>query len=148
MKGTILSKSCEYALRALLYIALNTNENKKAGIKEIAEALDIPSHFVGKILQNLVRHHILSSVKGPNGGYYITHEHMQTSLFSIVEMLDNPEFFYKCGLGLKRCSNKHPCPIHHEFQPYRDHLKQIFEEKTLASLTEEIAAKPDNMRVL
>jgi DNA-binding IclR family transcriptional regulator len=59
-----LSKSCIYALRSLVYIGQNATQQHKLGIKEIAEELDLPSHFLSKILQRLVKHEIVQSVKG------------------------------------------------------------------------------------
>ena len=61
----MLSKTAEYALRAIVYIALSDAQGLKAGIKEIAKELELPAHFMGKILQDLV--------DGINSGkYFIT----------------------------------------------------------------------------
>ena len=58
----MLSKSCVYALRAIVYVGHNSSENHKIGIKEIGEELDLPVHFLSKILQLLVKHNILQKV--------------------------------------------------------------------------------------
>ena len=65
----MFSKSCEYGLQAILYIALHARPDRKVGLKEIADNQDIPAHFLSKILQILVKYKLLVSVKGPNGGF-------------------------------------------------------------------------------
>jgi len=68
----MFSKACEYGLRATIYIAQKSSEENKIGIEEISRAIDSPLHFTGKILQSLTRARVVSSIKGPNGGFYIT----------------------------------------------------------------------------
>ena len=67
----MLSNTSKYAIRAVIYLALFSTKEKKVGIKQVSSELDIPSPFLGKILQLLARHHILGSTKGPNGGFYL-----------------------------------------------------------------------------
>ena len=64
----MLSNTCKYALRALIYLAKFSKEEKMIGIKKISEDLNLSSPFLGKILQNLVKQKLLVSTKGPNGG--------------------------------------------------------------------------------
>lgn len=134
----MFSKTCEYALRAILYVALNASKGKKIGIKEIAKNLGIPTHFLGKILQNLVKHRILDSTKGPNGGFFSTPAMLKIPIIRIVEIVDGKETFNKCGIGLAQCSDKHPCPIHNDFGPYRDNLKRILSKKKVQDFVNEI----------
>ena len=58
----ILSKSCEYAIRAAIYVAYKTVRGEKVGIIEISEVIGSPMHFTGKILQTLTRKKVLSSL--------------------------------------------------------------------------------------
>lgn len=131
----MFSKACEYGLKAILHISLNSSGENKIGLKEIADELDLPSPFLSKILQNLVRNKILNSTKGPNGGFYLNDSEKNIPIIRIVEILDGLDSFHKCGLGLKQCSDEKPCPIHIQFKPYREKLKQLFEEQTIADLT-------------
>jgi Rrf2 family iron-sulfur cluster assembly transcriptional regulator len=50
--------------------------------------LDLPQHFLGKILQELVPLRIISSMKGPGGGFYLTNENKKASLLEIIEAID------------------------------------------------------------
>ncbi|MBL7758392.1 MAG: Rrf2 family transcriptional regulator, partial [Chitinophagaceae bacterium] len=51
----MFSKTCEYAIRAMLFVAQKTKEGDRIGIKEIAKGIDSPEHFIAKILQDLSR---------------------------------------------------------------------------------------------
>lgn len=130
----MLSKSCVYALRAIVYVGHNGSENHKIGIKEIGEELELPFHFLSKILQRLVKHQIIQSTKGPNGGFYISDEAKQVNILRIIDLIDGLSFFEKCGLGLKQCAETHPCPLHNDFKIFRDGLYQLFVKKTIADL--------------
>ena len=129
----ILSKSCEYAIRASVYIALKSQKSEKAGITEIAEAIGSPMHFTGKILQTLSRKRILSSVKGPNGGFFIENAGA-VFLIDIIRAVDGNDLFGSCVLGLENCSDSKPCPMHNQLKSIRDQLLVEFSKKSLNDL--------------
>jgi Rrf2 family protein len=134
----MLSKTAEYALRAMVYVALQAAAGKKTGIKEIARELELPLHFIGKILQDLVRKGIMASLKGPNGGFYLDRPASDITIMDVVRVIDGVEAFKKCGLGLKNCSDSHPCPIHNDFKIYRDGLAALYTRKTIQDLVMDI----------
>ena len=132
----LLSKSCEYAIRAAVYVAYTSNLGKRAGIIEIAEAIGSPMHFTGKILQTLSRKQVLSSAKGPNGGFYIADKH-SVFLIDIVRAMDGDELFTACVMGLKNCSDAGPCPLHHQIKPLKSQLLTEFSRKSLNEMVKE-----------
>jgi len=136
----MLSKSCVYALRSIVYIGHHATLEHKLGIKEIADELDLPVHFLSKILQRLVKHNIVQSVKGPHGGFFLNDKSKETNLLSIIDVIDGLAFFTNCGLGLKECSETHPCPLHDDFKIYRDGLYFLFSEKKISDLITKIEA--------
>ncbi|MCH7514721.1 MAG: Rrf2 family transcriptional regulator [Bacteroidetes bacterium] len=136
----MISNKCKYALRAILFLAVESNETKKIRISELAEELKMPTPYLGKILQELVPKSIISSIKGPRGGFYLTEKNQQAPLIKIIEAIDGLAYFEKCGLGLEDCSDSHPCPIHEDFKKSRDHLKTVFTNKTIRELASEIIA--------
>lgn len=125
-----LSKSCEYAIRASVYVTHTSNAGRKAGIIEIAEAIGSPVPFTGKILQTLTRKNILSSTKGPNGGFYLDNAG-NLALIDIVRAVDGNEMFTACVMGLKDCSDSEPCPIHHQIRPIKAQLLLEFSRKSI-----------------
>ena len=134
----MFSKSTEYALRAVIYIGQKASEEQKLGLPEIASAIGSPQHFTAKILQQLTRNQqIVCSVRGPNGGFYLTEEAKNLPVRAILESIGEGDVLTKCVLGLHQCSESHPCPMHSEFKPIRKELVRLFETKTIRQLAEE-----------
>jgi len=134
----MLSISCKYALRAAVYLMANANGIVRAGIKEIAEEIDANEHTTGKILQLLVKEGIIVSAKGPNGGFYFPSNVKKIYLIDIVELVDGVHFFFECGLGLQKCSERRPCPIHHTYKLSREKLYHEFSSITIQELADDI----------
>ncbi|PWK78388.1 BadM/Rrf2 family transcriptional regulator [Mucilaginibacter oryzae] len=134
----IFSKTCEYALRAVFFIARRTVEGNRVGIKEIASGIDSPEHFLAKILQDLTRRGIVQSVKGPNGGFYLNQQSLARPLIEVIEAVDGDGLFRDCGLGLKECSSKNPCPLHSGFLEVRNRLQSMLESITIGQFNEDL----------
>jgi Rrf2 family protein len=136
----MFSKSCEYAIKATIHICIETRNGGRLSVSEIARAIESPEPFTAKILQNLSRHNIVSSAKGPGGGFYIAKDAKPIIVMDIVKLIDGPHAFERCGLGLKDCNDKKPCPIHNEFKSYAAKLKNLLEKKTIQELSKSIAS--------
>jgi Rrf2 family protein len=134
----IFSKTCEYAVRAVFFIAQHTVDGGRAGIKEIAVNIDSPEHFLAKILQDLSKRGIVQSVKGPNGGFYLDAQSLARPLSDVIEAVDGGGIFRDCGLGLKECSSKNPCPLHHDFLDVRNRLQNMLESITIGQFNEDL----------
>lgn len=134
----LLSKTCEYAIRAMIYIAQQSSKGNRVGIKDIAANIESPEYFMAKILQDLSRKGFVQSLKGPNGGFYMDEEHTRVTLADIVRAIDGDQLFIGCGLGLKECSATHPCPIHHRFGAIRTDIKKMLEESIVAMFVDSL----------
>ena len=134
----MLSTSCKYALRASVYLMAHTDVMVKAGVKEIAEEIEANEHTTGKILQLLVKERIIASSKGPNGGFYISSHAKEIYLIDIVKVVDGVHFFFECGLGLHKCSERRPCPIHYTYKLSREKLYNQFSSITIQELAGDI----------
>ena len=108
---TFISKSCEYSLRATLYIAAQDGA-PYVSISEISKSLDISFHFLTKLLQKLTVHGLLKSYRGPSGGVALAKPARNISLYDIIMALGEGELFTSCALGLKGCGERAPCPLH------------------------------------
>ena len=135
----MLSRSCKYALRAVVYIMSKAGTGHRLGIKEIASDIEANEHTTAKILQVLVHAGIIHSAKGPHGGFYLLPDAPPIHLIEIVRVIDGDHFFFECGLGLKECSESKPCPIHHTYKAARADLYQKFNTITVQQLSEDIA---------
>ncbi|GAO42999.1 RrF2 family transcriptional regulator [Flavihumibacter petaseus] len=118
----MFSKTAEYGIKAMLYVARKSKGDARAGVKEIAAAIDAPMPFTAKILQELSRMDLIRSLKGPNGGFYLEGRDFRISIGRIVQALDGDKLFTGCALGLSECSASRPCPLHHEFVKIRQDI--------------------------
>ena len=130
----MFSKSCEYAIRAIIYIASENEKDKKVGISEICENIEAPEHFTAKILQVLSRNRIVNSQKGVHGGFYLDDFQKDLKLIDVVTAIDGKALFTGCGLGLKQCSETNPCPLHNKFKAIRNDIKKMLEDTSIEEL--------------
>lgn len=143
----MLSNTCKYAIRAVIYLAVFSSQKRKAGIKEISEALRIPSPFLGKILQILVKHSILESTKGPNGGFCLHKPALDISLMEIIEIIDGTELFDTCIIRTEQCGTGVHCSMHHKISPLRKSLKSLFTTESIADLVSEFKQDKENITI-
>lgn len=135
----MFSKATEYALRATIYIAQKSTDKNKPGLAEIAKAIDSPQSFTAKILQLLTKNNkVVSSVRGPNGGFFLTEKAKKLPVRAILEAMKEDKVLKKCVLGLKLCSEIQPCPMHAQYKSIKQQLIKLFETKTICSLADEI----------
>lgn len=131
----MFSKTCEYGIRATIFIASESYQNKRVGLKDIAKKIDSPEAFTAKILQILSKDNIINSIKGVGGGFEIPRESMKDiKLAQIVNALEGDRVFTGCGLGLTHCSEDHPCPMHEKFKSIRNELAFMLENTNLEEL--------------
>ncbi len=131
----MLSKACEYAIRATLLIASYGLKGERVSIKDIAEATDSPMAFTAKVLQQLSKGGIVHSVQGKQGGFEMSREQMErTKLSHIVKLIDGDHIFTGCGLGLPQCDARKPCPLHNRFAEIRNDLYRMLENSTVLDM--------------
>ena len=140
----IFSRQCEYALQAVLYLALQPRD-KMTSIKELTKRIEIPYHFAGKILQNLTYKGLLRSMKGPTGGFALGMPAKDITLFHIVEAIDGVGFTRTCVLGFPECSGKKPCAVHEQWAVLRDGVYNMLVTKSIDELSKEMR-KPEYSR--
>ena len=129
----MLSKSCEYGLRASLYLA-SLDHDGYVSIGTISEDLDISFPFLTKIFQKLNDAGLLESQRGPKGGVALTKPADTVSLYEIVVAIDGDDLFSECVLGLPNCGNAEPCPLHDEWAEKRSDVETMFRNATLEEL--------------
>lgn len=134
----MISKACKYGIRAAVFVASQAGNSKKYNVKEIAREVDAPEAFMAKILQVLNKHRIITSLKGPYGGFYIEAYQLEQPVINIVHAIDGTSVFWECGLGLKKCSEIHPCPMHDKFKVARESLRHVFQDTTIGQLATQL----------
>jgi Rrf2 family protein len=134
----MLSNTSKYAIRAVIYLALFAGEDKKIGIKQISKDLKIPTPFLGKILQTLAKHKLLSSTKGPHGGFGLGKPAKEIALIEIVDLIDGQDLFKKCLIRLEDCNEKEPCSAHKKYVEIRQNLLDMFQKEKISDFVNEI----------
>ena len=89
----MFSKSCKYGIRAVLYLAVHSSLQKRLGVTEIASELEIPKHFLAKILQQLAKENLISSTKGPSGGFFLSKKNRESNFERSCEVLTEAQIF-------------------------------------------------------
>ena len=143
----ILSRTGEYGVQIALHLALRGNPGY-VPVRTLAESSDIPFHFLGKICHRLTRAGILASYKGPNGGVSLARPASEITLFDVVRALDGAEVFERCVLGLSRCNDAAPCPLHHTWVGVRQRILQTISQATLSELATELAEGKAILRLI
>jgi Rrf2 family protein len=134
----MLSNSCKYGIRAVVYLASRYHEKSNIGIKEISGDLGLPAPFLAKILQQLAKHKILNSFKGPNGGFSLLKKPESVTILDIVKIIDGQALFKNCLIHDGTCSevkkNRKTCPVHDDYSKIRTNINNLFRKKTIAEL--------------
>ncbi len=132
-----LTQKSIYAIQALIFIALNDN-GEFVPIREISQKLNIPFHFLTKILQILGKQQIIETYRGPSGGVRLLKNADQISIEQIILSIDGDRLFTECILKLPDCGNSKPCPLHDLFAPIRENLQKILSRTMLALLVKQV----------
>ncbi len=128
----IFSKACEYGIRATIHIGLQAMDNRRSSLREIAAEIASPEAYTSKILQTLVRKGIVLSIKGAAGGFTIEKSRMhRLKLEDIVTAIDGGFNTNICVLGLKTCSQTHPCPVHDQYKHIKAGIRSMLENTSL-----------------
>ncbi len=134
----MFSNSVKYAIKAVLYLGVNSTGDQRIRANNISEATDIPMAYTSKLLQELSRHDVVSSAKGPNGGFYLTDENRDTPLFKIVSIIDGENRLTSCVLSLERCDEDYPCPLHDMVGKTKSNFITSIRETTVGQLIEDV----------
>ncbi|MGA3295810.1 MAG: Rrf2 family transcriptional regulator [Candidatus Acidiferrales bacterium] len=141
----IYSKPCEYAIRALVFLARFPDQGAAQGM-EIAKAEGLPAPVLGKVLQELVRKGLLESRRGPGGGFRLARNSQLITLRDVVAAIDGLDQFAECSVGLEGCSDDSPCPLHDTWKVLRRQLMNNLEVTTLADMAATVTRKNKLLR--
>lgn len=136
----IYSKTCEYAIRALVYLA-QKNTADLTMIPEISRESGVPGPYVAKIFRDLVGQDILESRKGPRGGFRFKQDPARISLRQVVDAVDDSTRMTSCVMGLDECSAANACPLHSVWTDAKNKIMTILEKETLCSVKKKVSRK-------
>ncbi|MCB0464276.1 MAG: Rrf2 family transcriptional regulator [Aequorivita sp.] len=131
----MFSKACQYGIKASVYIASQSALGNRISLKDIAFEINSPEAFTAKILHQLAKQNILTSLKGPTGGFEIPKGMAETlKLTDIVAAIDGDSIYKGCALGFDSCDATQPCPMHDKFVDIRNNLRLMLENTSLYEL--------------
>ncbi len=136
----MLSATCKYALRSIIFIAIKTADGGTVNVKRISSELKIPMQFLSKILQVFVKKGLLVSQRGPNGGFAFKKSPFEISIMEVIEIIDGHELFNNCVIGTKTCycidKNFNKCSMHDKYNYLREEILRFFENETIVDIAE------------
>lgn len=132
----MLSNSSKYAIKGVLYLALNSNESNKIMVRDIFEVVHVPEAYLAKLLQELSRHGIISSVRGPKGGFYVSEDDRKRTLMDIIRVIDGEKRVNSCVMGIRNCDMDNPCVLHKLVGTNKSKFINVLENTTILDLTE------------
>lgn len=127
----MLSNSSKYAIKAVLFLALNSKDNKKIMVKDISKPINVPQAYIAKLLQELSKKNIISSSRGPKGGFYLSKANMENSLMDIINIIDGEKRLIACVLSLEKCNLEKPCPLHELVYPLKTKFIKVLQDRTI-----------------
>ncbi|UCH64179.1 MAG: Rrf2 family transcriptional regulator [Fidelibacterota bacterium] len=137
----LYSKSAEYTIQAMLYLAENEGKGLVM-VSSIAEAYNIPKHFLAKLVQTLTRNHLIRSYRGRNGGIELARPAEKITILQIVNAIEGPPPEKEmCVIGLDVCSDDVVCPLHNQWQHIKDLMHDTLNNQTLLDLVVGIRQK-------
>jgi Rrf2 family protein len=144
----LISKTCQYAIRALVFIQKETAEpNTRVGIKLIAKGVSAPMAFTSKILQTLSKFGFIGSVKGPGGGFYANDKTAGITILELITAIEGPNYCKQCLIGLPNCSDDNPCPAHFQYKTARSHMHELFKRLSIGELVDNYESNEELFRI-
>lgn len=126
----MISQTTEYALRAVVYLA--TNSDRLVSRNTIAEATCVPTEYLTKVLQGLDRANIVTAQRGPGGGYQLHDSPEDISVYDVVEAISAVPRIRECPLGLEEHATL--CPLHKRIDEAAALVEKAFRETTISEL--------------
>lgn len=129
-----LSQTAQYALRALLYIAARAPESVRVG--ELTEPVGAPANYMSKTLHQLVRSGLLTSSRGPTGGFKLAVPAEEITL-QRVALLFGPFDNGLCLFGGGKCGDDPKCVVHKRWRVVAQPMDAFFTTTTIADLLDD-----------
>jgi Rrf2 family protein len=134
-----LSKKTDYALLAMRHLAANSDRGAVSA-RELAEAYDIPTELLAKVLQKLVRGRLLESHQGIRGGYVLARPAASMSVADVIQAVDGPLTVTACSESDHSCDQYSKCNIRDPLWRIKDRILGTLAATSVAELVTEMPA--------
>jgi len=133
-----LTRAADYAVRVMIHLAALT-EGERAMLPALADATGAPGSFLSKVLQALTRADLISSRRGPLGGFEILARGRQASVREVIEAIDGPIMLNVCLTHGQSCNRKSWCPAHPVWVKAQRAMLDVLDGATIADLAMQAA---------
>lgn len=135
-----------YAVTAMLDLALHQHLGP-VSLAEIAHRQEISLSYLEQIFARLRRHDLVSSTRGPGGGYQLARRADAISIADVISAADETVDATRCG-GLQNCQGEERCLTHDLWHDLSHQIHDFLTGIDLAQLVErrsvrEVAARQD-----
>ena len=120
----------KYAVTASLDLAINNNSNAYIAISEIAERQSIPAPYLEQLFRYLRKAGILTSLRGPGGGYRLTRPTSEIKIGEIISAVEKRMDATHCG-GEGNCSAGSKCLAHNLWTELNNEVDLFLMNKSL-----------------
>ncbi|MCA9119456.1 MAG: Rrf2 family transcriptional regulator [Planctomycetaceae bacterium] len=127
----MISQTAEYALRAVVYLA--DQEGAPRTNVQIAEATQVPTGYLAKVMQGLSRARIVNSQRGLNGGFTLKQLPTELTVLEVINAIDPIRRIHECPLGLPS-HGKSLCPLHQRIDNAAASVEAAFGDTTITDL--------------
>jgi Rrf2 family protein len=131
--GLRLTNAADYAILAMIHMAC-LPDDAVALRSEIAQAYNIPSSFMAKILRALVRARLLRSTRGVHGGFSLARPATEITLLDVVEAIEGPLAITDCTGEPGGCQWASDCPAHPVWAGVQEKIAETLRANTLETL--------------
>jgi len=132
-RKTLLSQTCEYALKAATYIARHGGD-EPVSARDIAAGAGIPQGYLQKLLSEMVRAGVLRSSRGIGGGFRLSRPADEVLLKEVIAPFDDAKQRLRCPFGSSDCEPGGLCAVHERWGDLIESFTEFLETTTLADL--------------
>jgi Rrf2 family iron-sulfur cluster assembly transcriptional regulator len=130
-----LTTKGRFAVTAMIDLALRQDEGPVT-LAGISERQNISLSYLEQLFGKLRRHNLVSSVRGPGGGYYLARPMNGISVADVIVAVDEPLDATQCG-GKKNCHDDHRCMTHDLWEGLNRHMFDFLNSVDLATLVQQ-----------
>lgn len=132
----IISRTAEYALRAVVHLAAANVDNPSQTVGQIAASTRVPASYLSKVLQSLSRSRLIISQRGLGGGFRLAKSPQETSILEVIQAVDSIERIRDCPLGLD-VHGTNLCPLHKRLDDAMALIEEQFRATSIAELIDQ-----------
>lgn len=129
-----LTSKGRYAVTAMLDVSLHTDSGP-VPLTDISERQGISLSYLEQLFAKLRKHELVSSVRGPGGGYFLSRDAKAISIREVIAAVDESVDATKCQ-GKGNCQNGTTCLTHHLWSDLSEQIESFLSEISLGELVE------------